>query len=85
MRISRIGIYQVDLPLTAPCRLSGERLYVERLDATLVRLDADEGLSGWGEGSARNEVGATRAPGGPGLGVWPRLEIPGQPRAVFET
>lgn len=50
MRISRIAVYRVGLPLTKPYRLSGGRLRFERLDSTLVQVETDTGLSGWGEG-----------------------------------
>jgi cis-L-3-hydroxyproline dehydratase len=49
MLITEIAVYQVDLPLTAPYRLSGGRLLFERLDTTIVRVDTDEGVHGWGE------------------------------------
>ena len=49
MRISEIVVYQLDLPLAAPYRLSGGRLLFERLDATIVRINTDEGVHGWGE------------------------------------
>lgn len=50
MRISRISVWQMDLPLSEPYWLSGGRLKFERLDSTLLRIDTDAGLSGWGEG-----------------------------------
>ena len=50
MRISRITVYQVTLPLEKPYRLSGGRLRFEQLDSTLVALETDEGITGWGEG-----------------------------------
>lgn len=50
MRISRISVWQMDLPLTEPYWLSGGRLKFEMLDSTLVRIDTDEDVSGWGEG-----------------------------------
>lgn len=50
MRITRITVWQMDLPLSQPYWLSGGRLKFERLDSTFVRIDTDEGLSGWGEG-----------------------------------
>lgn len=50
MRISRIAVYRLELPLTAPYWLSGGRLRFDSLDSTFVRIDCDEGLSGWGEG-----------------------------------
>ena len=49
MRISRITVWQMDLPLSQPYFLSGGRLRFDRLDSTFVRIDSDEGLSGWGE------------------------------------
>ncbi len=50
MKITRISVWQLDLPLTKPYWLSGGRLKFERLDSTFLRVDTDEGLSGWGEG-----------------------------------
>ena len=50
MRISKISVYQVDLPLTYPYFLSGGRLRFDGLDSTFVRLETDDGLVGWGEG-----------------------------------
>jgi len=49
MRISRITVWQLDLPLSEPYFLSGGRLRFDRLDSTIVRIDTDDGLSGWGE------------------------------------
>ena len=51
MKISRITVYQMDLPLSVPYWLSGGRLKFEGLDATFVRIDTDEGVTGWGEGT----------------------------------
>lgn len=50
MKISKVTVYQRDLPLRQPYSLSGGRLRVQALDSTLVRLDTDEGIHGWGEG-----------------------------------
>ncbi len=50
MRISRITVWQLDLPLSKPYWLSGGRLKFEGLDSTFVRIDTDEDISGWGEG-----------------------------------
>ena len=49
MKISRVSVWQVDLPLTEPYYLSGGRLKFESLDSTFVRIDTDDGLFGWGE------------------------------------
>ncbi len=50
MKITRLTVWAFDLPLTKSYSLSGGRLRVDRLDSTFVRIDTDEGLSGWGEG-----------------------------------
>ena len=49
MQITAITVWQLDLPLHRPYRLSGGRLRFETLDSTLVRVDTDMGISGWGE------------------------------------
>lgn len=65
MKIKRITVYQVDLPLEHPYWLSGGRLKFETLDATFVKLETDEGLIGWGEGTP---WGHTYVPAhGPGI------------------
>lgn len=65
MKITRITVWAVDLPLTEPYWLSGGRLKFEQLDSTLVRIDTDEGISGWGEGCP---WGTTYLPAhGPGI------------------
>ena len=65
MKISKITIYQVDLPLEHPYWLSGGRLKFETLDATIVKIETDEGLVGWGEGTP---WGHTYVPAhGPGI------------------
>lgn len=65
MKITRIDVFHIDLPLKKPYFLSGGRLKFEVLDATLVRLTTDTGLIGWGEGTP---WGHTYVPAhGPGL------------------
>lgn len=65
MRISRISVFQTDLPLEHPYWLSGGRLKFEVLDATFVKIETDEGLTGWGEGTP---WGHTYVPAhGPGI------------------
>ena len=65
MKITRITVYQVDLPLEHPYWLSGGRLKFESLDATFVKLETDAGLTGWGEGTP---WGHTYVPAhGPGI------------------
>ena len=65
MKITSITVYQASLPLEYPYWLSGGRLKFEVLDATLVKLETDEGLIGWGEGTP---WGHTYVPAhGPGI------------------
>lgn len=65
MKITRLTVFQTDLPLQEPYWLSGGRLKFEVLDATLVRIDTSEGLTGWGEGTP---WGHTYVPAhGPGI------------------
>ncbi|MEL6203865.1 MAG: enolase C-terminal domain-like protein [Pseudomonadota bacterium] len=65
MKITRISVYQTDLPLAEPYWLSGGRLKFEALDATFVKLETDAGVTGWGEGTP---WGHTYVPAhGPGI------------------
>ena len=50
MKIVRIAVFGLTLPLQRPYELAGGRLRFEELDSTFVRLDTDEGVTGWGEG-----------------------------------
>lgn len=49
MKITSISVWQLDLPLKEPYWLSGGRLRFDVLDASLVRVETDRGLIGWGE------------------------------------
>ncbi|MEQ8442148.1 MAG: mandelate racemase/muconate lactonizing enzyme family protein [Alphaproteobacteria bacterium] len=51
MRIRRISVFHRTAPLTRPYKLSGGRLRFEELDCTFVKVEADNGLVGWGEGT----------------------------------
>ena len=65
MKISKISVFQVDLPLEHPYWLSGGRLKFEILDASLVKIETDDGVVGWGEGTP---WGHTYVPAhGPGI------------------
>lgn len=65
MKIERITVYQKDLPLSQPYWLSGGRLKFEVLDATFVKIETDDGYTGWGEGTP---WGHTYVPAhGPGI------------------
>jgi cis-L-3-hydroxyproline dehydratase len=49
MRIASISVFQVDLPFSGGVyRLSGGREYCS-FDATIVRIETDAGVEGWGE------------------------------------
>jgi len=50
LKITGITVWKKELPLAKPYWLSGGRLKFEVLDSTFVRIDTDEGLSGWAEG-----------------------------------
>jgi L-alanine-DL-glutamate epimerase-like enolase superfamily enzyme len=65
VKITRITVYQVNLPLEHPYWLSGGKLKFEVLDATLVKMETDAGITGWGEGTP---WGHTYVPAhGPGI------------------
>ncbi|NNF65456.1 MAG: mandelate racemase/muconate lactonizing enzyme family protein [Acidimicrobiia bacterium] len=64
MKIERISVFRVELPLTHPYRLSGGRLRFERLDSTFVRIDTDNGFVGWGEGCPWGSTYLPAFPGG---------------------
>lgn len=65
MKITKISVYQKDLPLEFPYWLSGGRLKFEVLDATFVKIETDAGIVGWGEGTP---WGHTYVPAhGPGI------------------
>ncbi len=51
MKIKKISVYQLDLPLSEPYYLSGGRLKFESLDATFLKIETDLGIVGWGEGT----------------------------------
>ena len=65
MKITSITVYQADLPLEFPYWLSAGRLKFEVLDATFVKIETNNGLIGWGEGTP---WGHTYVPAhGPGI------------------
>ena len=62
MRITRLSVYQVDLPVPGePYYLSGGREY-RTFDSTLVALETDTGLTGWGEALTRFGLSITGRP-----------------------
>lgn len=50
MKITRIAVYGLPLPLNHAYSLAGGRLKFEVLDSTFVCIETDDGLVGWGEG-----------------------------------
>lgn len=50
VRISKITVYALELPLKKPYLVSGGRVYVEKMDSVIVAVETDTGLTGWGEG-----------------------------------
>ena len=49
MKITRIAVYRLPLPIPGkPYKLSGGRVFTE-LDGTVVSLETDGGVTGWGE------------------------------------
>lgn len=49
MRISRITAWSVHVPLMKAYALAGGTQVFEGVDSTMIRIDTDEGVSGWGE------------------------------------
>ena len=65
MKVTKISVYQKDLPLSDPYWLSGGRLKFEVLDATFLKIETDVDITGWGEGTP---WGHTYVPAhGPGI------------------
>jgi len=65
VKITRVTVFHRNLELAEPYWLSGGRLRFDVLDATFVKLETDDGLTGWGEGTP---WGHTYLPAhGPGL------------------
>lgn len=50
VRISKITVYALELPLKKPYWVSGGRVYVEKMDSVIVAVETNTGLVGWGEG-----------------------------------
>ncbi|MEO0636328.1 MAG: mandelate racemase/muconate lactonizing enzyme family protein [Pseudomonadota bacterium] len=87
MKITRISVFQVNLPLEHPYWLSGGRLKFEVLDATVVKVETDAGLVGWGEGTP---WGHTYVPAhGPGIRAGIETMVPFilglDPRCVLDV
>jgi L-alanine-DL-glutamate epimerase-like enolase superfamily enzyme len=81
MKISRISVYQVDLPLHEGRYAWSGGNSVTVFDSPVVRVETDTGLAGHGEvcplGPAY--LPAYAASAAPGLGIAPRPEVLGDP------
>lgn len=49
MKIARLTVWRLKLPLTHACGFSGGSQHVERLHSTVLRIETDDGLEGWSE------------------------------------
>ncbi len=49
MKITRIRVYALTLPLQTGYWLSGGRLFFDKLDSTFTAVETDVGITGWGE------------------------------------
>ena len=50
INISKIKVYRLDLPLIKPYQISGGRLIIDKMVSTIVSIETNNGLIGWGEG-----------------------------------
>ena len=65
MKISRITVHQVDVPLADGGYRWAKARHIAVADTTVVRIDTDEGVTGWGEATP---LGANYLPSyGPGI------------------
>ena len=89
MKITRISVFQIDLPFDkGTYRLSGGRTW-ESMDNTVVRIDTNEGIVGWGETCpfGPNYLDAFALGARAGIGeLAPSLlgADPSQPRVIYE-
>ena len=88
MKITQISVYQVDLPFDhGVYKLSGGRSWTA-LDSTVIRIDTDEGIVGWGETCpfGPNYVEAFARGARAGIGELAPLLLgrdPGQPAVIY--
>ncbi|MEU1518465.1 mandelate racemase/muconate lactonizing enzyme family protein [Streptomyces sp. NPDC005811] len=69
MKISRIDLYQAELPYSGGLyRLSGGRTY-ESFDASFVRVTCDDGTQGWGESTPFGSTYIAAHPAGTRAGI----------------
>lgn len=48
--IKKISVYHIEFPLNKPCRISGGRVVDTKIDSTIVSIETNDGIVGWGEG-----------------------------------
>lgn len=68
MKITKISVYKVDLPIEGGHRISGGRSFTT-LDDTVVVVDTDKGISGIGEGCPLGTAYLPAFPGGMRAGI----------------
>lgn len=90
MKITKISVFQVDLPFNGGTyKLSGGRSWTS-MDSTIVRIDTDDGIAGWGEtcpfGPNYLEAFARGARAGIGE-LAPSLlgQDPSQPKVIYDV
>lgn len=49
VKIKKIGVYKVELPLNKSFRVSGGRLLIHKTDSIIISIETDDGIVGWGE------------------------------------
>lgn len=69
MKITRLSLFRLVLPLEHSYSLSGGRLPLAELDTTFVKMDTDAGVTGWGEGCPWGSTYLPAFPGGIRAGV----------------
>ena len=50
LKIKKISVYVLELPLKKPYTISGGRVFVEKMESTIIAIETNQGLTGWGEG-----------------------------------
>jgi L-alanine-DL-glutamate epimerase-like enolase superfamily enzyme len=50
VKIQTMTVYALDLPLKKAYKVSGGRIFVDKMQSTIVAIETNSGLIGWGEG-----------------------------------
>ena len=76
MKITKISVYQIDVPIK-PATISHNRV-MSVFDETIVRIETDAGIDGPTVMGER-----VTAPDGPGIGTVLMLDVIGGPIAIY--